>query len=188
VFRYEDDQRHSGPETIDTAVTFLREAVQLAETTVRETRGAPAAVYNLRGIRDRLAGALAVRNTVPDVDAAIALYIRNRDEAASLGPGMTAGESASLATAYIRRWLLTREAADRERARAAYAEAFATGEAAHLPAASHGPTATLMKAFYQEWRGKPAAPRQALRAAQQWTRDQRHASPLAWANFVYVGP
>jgi len=39
VFRYEDDQRHSGPETIDTAVTFLREAVQLAETTVRETRG-----------------------------------------------------------------------------------------------------------------------------------------------------
>jgi CHAT domain-containing protein len=46
----------------------------------------------------------------------------------------------------------------------------------------------LMKAFYQEWRGKSAAPRQALRAAQQWTRDHRYASPLAWANFVYVGP
>jgi hypothetical protein len=32
------------------------------------------------------------------------------------------------------------------------------------------------------------APRQALRAAQQWSRDRRHVPALAWANFVYVGP
>jgi CHAT domain-containing protein len=62
------------------------------------------------------------------------------------------------------------------------------GVVGSLWAASDRPTTMLMKAFYQQWRGKPTPPRQALRAAQQWTRDQRYSSPLAWANFVYVGP
>jgi CHAT domain-containing protein len=62
------------------------------------------------------------------------------------------------------------------------------GVVGSLWAASDRPTTMLMKAFYQEWRGKSAAPQQALRAAQQWTRDRRYPSPLAWANFVYVGP
>jgi CHAT domain-containing protein len=62
------------------------------------------------------------------------------------------------------------------------------GVVGSLWAASDRPTAVLMKAFYQQWRGKSTAPRQALRAAQQWTRDRRYSSPLAWANFVYVGP
>jgi CHAT domain-containing protein len=134
-YRYEDDKRYDGQETIDTAVSLLREAVRLAEAAVRKSGGAPAAVYTLRGIRDRLAGALAVRNTVPDIDAAIALYLKNRDEAPSLGLGKTAGEANSLATAHIRRWMLTRDPADRERAHEAYAEAFAIGAAGHLPSA-----------------------------------------------------
>jgi CHAT domain-containing protein len=54
--------------------------------------------------------------------------------------------------------------------------------------ASDKATVMLMKAFYREWQGRSAAPKQALRSAQQWTRDQRYASPLAWANFIYVGP
>jgi CHAT domain-containing protein len=62
------------------------------------------------------------------------------------------------------------------------------GVVGSLWAASDRPTTMLMKAFYQEWRGKSTSPRQALRAAQQWTRDRRYSSPLAWANFVYVGP
>jgi CHAT domain-containing protein len=62
------------------------------------------------------------------------------------------------------------------------------GVVGSLWAASDRPTTMLMKAFYQEWRGKSTAPQQALRAAQQWTRDRRYSSPLAWANFVYVGP
>ena len=62
------------------------------------------------------------------------------------------------------------------------------GVVGSLWAASDRSTSMLMQAFYREWRGKPTGPRQALRAAQQWTRDQRYASPLAWANFVYVGP
>jgi CHAT domain-containing protein len=134
-YRYEDDKRYSNRETIDTAVSRLREAVRLAEAAVRRTIGAPAAVYTRHGIRDRLAGALAVRNTLTDVDAAVALYIENRDEGASLGLSPTAGEANSLATAYIRRWMLTRATADRKRAREAYAEAFALGTALHLPSA-----------------------------------------------------
>jgi CHAT domain-containing protein len=62
------------------------------------------------------------------------------------------------------------------------------GVVGSLWAAPDRPTKVLMKAFYREWRENSASPRQALRAAQQWTRDQRHASPLAWANFIYVGP
>jgi CHAT domain-containing protein len=134
-YRYEDDKRYNNQETIDTAVSLLQEAVGLAETAVRKTGGAPAAVYSLRGVRDRLAGALAVRNTLADVDAAIALYLQNRDEAPSLGLGQTAGEANSLATAYIRRWMHTRDQADRNLAHQAYAEAFAIGAAEHLPSA-----------------------------------------------------
>jgi len=62
------------------------------------------------------------------------------------------------------------------------------GVVGSLWAAADRPTIMLMTAFYRHWRGKSATPRQALRAAQQWTRDQRYASPLVWANFVYVGP
>ena len=395
--RFEDDVDFNSPDTINTAVNFLREAAQLAEAVFRDSGGALESAYNLRGIRDRLAGALAVRNTVTDVDEAIALYTRNRAEMPSLARDITAGEAVSLAVAWIRRWLLTGETADRERAREAYTEAFASGEAEHLPrgvhdlfavggpglagaavvgggsglqqatrvmhlavrqqgsradrewvvkkapgvaaraalglaragalddalitletgravllaemfdrraldyqqachsaefrviwlpgaeatrpqfrralsqfevlhfaghahadpdplagglllardecltirellasgigaarfavlsacdtarvedlmsdemvsfptalmqcgfggvigslwAASDRPTTMLMKAFYREWRGNATSPRLALRAAQQWTRDRRYASPLAWANFVYVGP
>ena len=134
--RYEDDKRYSRRETIDKAVSLLREAVQLAEATIGgETSGAFAAAYSLRGIRDRLAGALAVRDELSDVDAAIALYLCNQNEAVSRGPGITAGEAVSLATAYMRRWMHTRDEADRRRAYEAYSEAFALGEAEHLPAA-----------------------------------------------------
>jgi CHAT domain-containing protein len=134
-YRYEDDQRYAVRETIDTAVARLREALRLAGEAVRQTGGAPAAVYTRRGIRDRLAGALAVSDTQADVDAAIALYLENRDEATSLGLGATPGEANSLATAYIRRWMHTKDHADRARAREAYAEAFAIGAATHLPSA-----------------------------------------------------
>jgi hypothetical protein len=129
--RYEDDPRYSGRETIDDAVALLREALRLTEATARRSGQAIAAVYSLIGVRDRLAGALAVRDTLEDVDAAIALYRQNRDYAAAAGLG-------------------------------------------NLP----GPVLSLVS----------ATPRQALRAAQQYTRDHRYATPLAWANFVYVGP
>lgn len=102
-YRYEDDQRYAGRETIDTAVSCLRQALRLAEAAARQTGGAPSAVYTRHGIRDRLAGALAVRNTLADTDAAIALYAENRDESTSLGLGATAGEANSMATAHIRR-------------------------------------------------------------------------------------
>ena len=49
------------------------------------------------------------------------------------------------------------------------------GVVGSLWAASDRLTPPLMKAFYREWRGNGAAPRQALRAAQQWSRDRRHA-------------
>lgn len=50
------------------------------------------------------------------------------------------------------------------------------------------PAAMVMDVFYREWLAHRKPPAQALRAAQQWTRDHGFASPLAWANFVYVGP
>jgi CHAT domain len=47
----------------------------------------------------------------------------------------------------------------------------------------------LMERFYQEWQGHQLPPAEALRAAQQWTRDHhRYASPLFWASFVCIGP
>jgi CHAT domain-containing protein len=63
-----------------------------------------------------------------------------------------------------------------------------SGVVGSLWAAGDRPTSMLMGAFYKHWRGNRATPRQALRAAQQYTRDHRYATPLAWANFVYVGP
>jgi CHAT domain-containing protein len=45
----------------------------------------------------------------------------------------------------------------------------------------------MMETFYAEWQGNRAPPAEALRTAQQRTRDHRFASPLFWANFVYVG-
>jgi CHAT domain len=50
------------------------------------------------------------------------------------------------------------------------------------------PAAAIMDAFYREWLVHHMPPAQALRAAQAWTRDHGFTSPLAWANFVYVGP
>jgi CHAT domain-containing protein len=63
-----------------------------------------------------------------------------------------------------------------------------SGVVGSLWTAADKPTSMLMEAFYRHWRGSRATPRQALRAAQQYTRDHRYATPLAWANFVYVGP
>ena len=62
------------------------------------------------------------------------------------------------------------------------------GVVGSLWAASDRLTPPLMAAFYREWRGGGLGPRQALRAAQQWSRDQRRVPALGWANFVYVGP
>src|SRR5262249_46891594 len=56
------------------------------------------------------------------------------------------------------------------------------GVVGSLWAASHRPTTTLMKAFYQEWRGKTPAPRQALRAAPRRTRDRPQPQPPAWSH------
>jgi CHAT domain-containing protein len=50
------------------------------------------------------------------------------------------------------------------------------------------PSTMIMDVFYKEWQGHHASPSEALRSAQAWTRDHGFASPLAWANFVYVGP
>jgi hypothetical protein len=50
------------------------------------------------------------------------------------------------------------------------------------------PSAMLMDAFYQEWQCRQDSPSEALSIAQQWTRDHGYKSPLAWANFVHVGP
>jgi len=50
------------------------------------------------------------------------------------------------------------------------------------------PATMVMDVFYREWLVHHSPPAQALRAAQEWTRDHGFASPLAWANFVYVGP
>ena len=50
------------------------------------------------------------------------------------------------------------------------------------------PATMVMDVFYREWLVHRTPPAQALRAAQVWTRDHGFASPLAWANFVYVGP
>jgi CHAT domain-containing protein len=63
-----------------------------------------------------------------------------------------------------------------------------SGVVGSLWKAADRPASMLMEAFYEQWRGKRATPREALRAAQQSIRDQRYPSPLAWANFVYVGP
>jgi len=49
-------------------------------------------------------------------------------------------------------------------------------------------SSVLMDAFYQEWQGSRVPPAEALRRAQQRIRASRFASPLFWANFVYVGP
>lgn len=50
------------------------------------------------------------------------------------------------------------------------------------------PTATIMDAFYENWREEGLTPVLALRAAQLWARDRGYPSPLAWASFVYEGP
>ena len=50
------------------------------------------------------------------------------------------------------------------------------------------PSTMVMDIFYREWQGNHAPPPEALRSAQKWTRDHGFASPLTWANFVYVGP
>jgi CHAT domain-containing protein len=45
----------------------------------------------------------------------------------------------------------------------------------------------LMYAFYREWRNSRVSPAYALRKAQQQVCDSRFASPLFWAQFVYIG-
>lgn len=179
--RFEDDVDFNSPETINTAVNFLREAVQLAEAVFRDSGGALESAYNLRGIRDRLAGALATRDTVPDVDEAIALYTRNREEMPSLARDITAGEAVSLAVAWIRRWLLTGETADRERAREAYTEAFASGEAEHLPAAFTISSQWGGLAWQErQWSEAGAAYQQATRVMHLAVRQQGSRADREW--------
>jgi CHAT domain-containing protein len=48
-------------------------------------------------------------------------------------------------------------------------------------------TLILIAAFYDLWQRSGLAPAQALRAAQQWFRDQRSEHPAHWAAFIYVG-
>jgi CHAT domain-containing protein len=181
VYRYEDDPRYSGQETIDAAVTMLQEAVGLAEATAGETGQAPAALYTLLGVRDRLAAAHTARGTLQDVDAAIALYTRNRDEAAAVGFDNLPGAALSLATAWTRRWQLTRESADRDRASKAYAEAFASADAEHLPAAFD--TAAQWGGFaWQEhwWAEAGMAYQRAIRVMHLAVRQQGSRSDREW--------
>ena len=128
---YEDDERHKNPETIDSAVALLREAVDLA----RAGRG-PGELANRIGLTNRLADALIIRDTLPDADAAIELLTALRSEAAAIMPFYNAsGGAVAMATALLRRWMHTRDPDDREKARSAHADGFAAALDAHLPTA-----------------------------------------------------
>jgi CHAT domain-containing protein len=179
--RYEDDSRYGGRETVDNAVTLLREALTLAEAKVPHPGQASEGASRLYSIRDRLAGVLAIRDTRPDVDEAIALYLRNRDDAAAIGLAGLPGPALSLMTAYIRRWSHTREAADRARARSAYAEAFAAGSATHLPAAFDIATQWGGLAWKEHWWAEAgAAYQQAIRVVHLAVRQQGSRADREW--------
>lgn len=177
--RYDDDPRYGDSKTIDSAVALLREALRLAEVTANGRE--PAAVASLIAYRDRLADALLARNTLQDVDAAIALYMRNRDEMATIRVVTTAGWAASVATAYARRWLLTRGAADQDRARQAHAEAFAALEERY-PSMAFDQAELWGGLTWQEgwWAEAGAAYRQATRVAHLAVRQQGSRADREW--------
>ena len=78
------------------------------------------------GISDRLAAALLIRNHPRDVNEAIEILTRVRAQAVSEPMYTDAGGAATLATAWLRRWMQTRSGRDENKARSAYAGAFAT--------------------------------------------------------------
>jgi hypothetical protein len=127
---YELHDRYRNPETIDSAINLLREAVLLTGT-----GSGLAEVSNRIGIKDRLAAGLLIRATRQDVDEAIELLTAIRAEASSLPFYNDVGGGGTLATALVRRWMHTRDRADEEKARAAYVSAFASSLDAHLPTA-----------------------------------------------------
>jgi hypothetical protein len=127
---YELHDRYRNPETIDSAINLLREAVLLTGT-----GSGLAEVSNRIGIKDRLAAGLLIRATRQDVDEAIELLTAIRAEASSLPFYNDVGGGGTLATALVRRWMHTHDRADEEKARAAYVSAFASSLDAHLPTA-----------------------------------------------------
>ena len=76
---YELHDRYRNPETIDSAINLLREAVRLTGT-----GSGLAEASNRIGIKDRLAAGLLIRATRQDVDEAIELLTAIRAEASSL--------------------------------------------------------------------------------------------------------
>jgi len=128
---YEDDQRYKTPRTIDSAIALLQQAVDLAGT-----GSSPAEVASRIGLTDKLAGALLIRNTPQDIDTAIELLTAIRAEAEAFFPLYNAaGGALTMATARVRRWMHTRSPDDRESARQAYLDGFASAVDAHLPTA-----------------------------------------------------
>jgi CHAT domain-containing protein len=128
---YEDDESHHEPATIDSAIAMLQEALSLAGT-----GSGPGELASRIGLADKLAGALLIRDTPQDVEAAIGLLTAIEAEAAKLFPFYrVAGGALTMATALLRRWMHTCDPGDRERARAAHADGFAAALDAHLPAA-----------------------------------------------------
>ena len=121
ALRYEDDERHGQQRTIDSAIALLREAAAMAG----DDSGPGARGLQL-GISDRLAAALLVRNQPRDIDEAIEILTRARAQAAFEPMYTDAGGAATLATARVRRWMHTRSGKDENKARSAYAGAFAT--------------------------------------------------------------
>ena len=119
--QYEDDERYAQPRTIDSAIALLRDAAAMA----RHDSGPGGAGLRI-GISDRLAAALLVRNHPRDVNEAIEILTRVRAQAVSEPMYIDAGGAATLATARLRRWMQTRSGRDENKARSAYAGAFAT--------------------------------------------------------------
>jgi CHAT domain-containing protein len=130
VRRYEDDERYKKPETIDSAIALLQDAVS------RSGAGRnPGEIAERVGIKDRLAAALMIRNRKRDIDAAIELLTEVKSEAALLPFYNAAGGALTMATARLLRWTHTGSPADRESARAAYLDGFASALGGHLPTA-----------------------------------------------------
>lgn len=128
---YEDDKRYGERATIDSAIAMLREALDLVGT-----RSDPGAVATRLGLTDQLAGALLVRDTLPDVDTAIELLESVRSEMEAIFPLYSAaGGAATMAKARVLRWTHTRSENDRDKARQAYLDGFAVSVDAHLPTA-----------------------------------------------------
>ena len=130
VFRYEDDQDWRKPRTIDSAIALLHDALNLTEDA-----SDPGQMAQRAGIMDRLSGALLIRNRLEDVDTAIGMLTEVR-AATAFFPGYNqTGGALTFTTALIRRWMHTRQPSDRQRARMALIDAFATAVTAHLPTA-----------------------------------------------------